>query len=171
MITDETRKKLGDLLLKLRSNPKTAKTVASAIREIDPSIRFPDLEADSLKEYVDSKFREAEEQKEREAIQNRLEEQRRKVMESFGSDPKVQKKHIEGVEKIMKKYNLFDYEAAAKLYAADNPPPPPKPEYPLPSNWKAPDEKKLFENLLGYERDLAMRAIDELASARKARSH
>jgi hypothetical protein len=168
--SDETRQKLGDLLLKLRSNPKTAKTVAKAIQELDPAIRFPDVEHDELREYVDKRLQEAEEQREREELERRLAMQRRKVMEGFGPDPETQKKHIERVEQLMKKYNLFDYEAAAKLYAAENPPPPPKPERPS-ANWEAPKTKELFENLLGYEREQAYRVIDELAAARKARSH
>lgn len=164
--SDETYGKLGRLLQRLRDNPKTSKVVAKAITAIDDSYKFPDLEQDQLKEYVDNKFESLQNDREREDFTKRLAFQRRQVMQSFGHEPADQEKHIAGVEKVMQETGLYDYHRAAKLYAAENPPPPPRPES-RSANWQAPNAKELFENPLNYERSEAYKAIDDIMVARK----
>lgn len=166
--SDQTLKELGSLLLKLRSHPKTSKTVAKAITQIAPNVRFPDLEQDRLRGYVDKRFEELQLEREREQAEQRLAEQRKKVMLSFGDDPKEQERHIAGVEEIMRKYNLFDYEAAAKIYAASASSPAAKPE-PMPgAPWEAPKIKEMFENPNAYARKLAFEYFTERDARRSA---
>lgn len=160
--SDETLKELGQILLRARNNPKTSTTAAKMVRELDPSIKFPDLEVQDLREEFNAKFEEQEIEREREAALRQLAAQRRRVSERFNNDPK----HIHAIEETMKKYGIADYEAGAKLYAADSPPPVSRPDRPTP-NWTMPNIKELMERPLQYEREEAYKAIDDINAQRQ----
>lgn len=168
--SDETYAKLGKLLQKLRDNPKTSKVVAEAITSVDSSYKFPDLEQDRLRDYVDKKFENLEQKQETDDFTKRLAAQRRRTMQSFGDDPEVQRQHIAGVEKIIQETGLYDYDKAAVLYRDANPPPPPRPETRT-ANWQAPQAKELFENPLAYERNEAYRAVDDILASKRQQTH
>lgn len=160
--SEKTLSELGQLMLKLRKNPKTSKTIARAVNEIDPSVKFPDLETDDLRSEMNRRFAEQDEARDREEAMRRLAAQRRRVSERYDNDPK----HVQAIEGLMQKYGLLDYEAAAKLYAAEQPAPTPRQEPRPTANWHMPDIKALMENPLRYEREEAFKAIDEINANR-----
>ena len=165
VISTQTEKDLAALMLKLSGNPKTRRKQLAMIREVDPNYRIP---ADvQLEEYKEQVKREREEEKIRaqaEKSQERQTGQRQGLIES-GKYTEEQVKEIEGV---MRKYGLGDYDAGAKLYAADMTPA-------KASNanrprhgqiWEFPDLPGLLQNPEKAATDAAYAVLDEMRSGR-----
>ncbi len=166
-LSDQTTKELADLLVRLRKNPKTSGKVARLINEVDPSIKFPDLETADLRAELMGQIDELKNERERDAALRKIAAQRRRVAQSFGDDPEIQARHLAGVEKVIEQTGLVDYEQAAKIYAYDQPKPEPRPEPFMGQQWQAPDIKGLFENPLAFGRNEAFRAIDEINKSKQ----
>lgn len=164
--SDATRAKLGDLLLKLTTNKATRPTITRAISKIDPTMKFSEHDTEDLRSEVMGMIENDKEEREKEAMYRRLAAQRKQVMEGFGPDPEAAKPHIEAVDKIVQETGL-DFKRAAKLYAAENPPPPPRPEGVIGTKWEMPNVEELFTNQKAYETDLANQAISEIMASRK----
>lgn len=103
------------LAMKMAGNPKTRAHFFATAQAVDPSIRLP---ADvQLAQFKHESKREREEDKIR-AQAERLQEQqsaaRAKLRRKYNEE---QVKEIE--EKVMQKYGISDYEAAAKVYGSD----------------------------------------------------
>jgi hypothetical protein len=162
----QTLLELGQLALKLAGNQKTRRKFLAQVKEVDPNYRPPaDVQLEDFKEQTK---REREEEKIRaqaEQHQQRAAGQRQRLIES-GKYTDDQVKEIE--EKVMKRYGLNDYEAGAKLYAADLAPA-------RPSNgqkarhgqiWEFPNIPGLLQNPEKAASDAAYAVIDELRAGR-----
>jgi ParB-like chromosome segregation protein Spo0J len=110
-----TQSELAELLLQMRDDPEDKKALAPLLKK--RGIALNDVENDQTVERVqkmleaDKYNRKAEQQEaERQAERNRL-------MSRYSPE------EVEKIENdVMKKYGLNDYDAAAKIYAHDNPP-------------------------------------------------
>lgn len=157
---------LGTLALKIAGNPKTRRDFLKQVKAVDPSYRPPaDVQLEDFKE----EFRREESDKQIRAQaqyqQRQRAGQRQKLLES-GRYNEEQVVEIE--EKVMKKYGLNDYEAGAKLYAADLAPNRPsnrdKPRHG--QIWEFPDLPGLLNNPEKAATDAAYAVIDELRGNR-----
>lgn len=164
-ISTQTEKDLAQLLLKLSGNPKTRRHTLAMIKAVDPNYRIP---ADvQLEEYKAQVAREKENDKitaQAEKSRERQQGQRQGLIQS-GKYTEDQVKEIEGV---MSKYGLGDYEAGAKLYAADMAPA-------KASNrdrprhgqiWEFPDLPGLLQNPEKAANDAAYAVLDEMRAGR-----
>lgn len=166
--SDQTNKELADLLVRLRNNPKTSKVVAKAIRQIDPSVKFNDLEIDDLRAEVRGEIEDMKTEKERDEIMRRMASERRKIAERYkNEDGTINEQHMGAIEAIMKQKGIYDYDVASTYYAAQLPAPEPRPQARMGAHWQAPKLDGLFENPLQWSRNEAFKAIDELSQARK----
>lgn len=110
--------RLSTLLYKMSHDPRTRDDTARIMSKVDPNAAkaFADV---SLKDQFAQFRKEMEDEKLRERMaqaQQRQREQRQKLAERFSED-----QIVEMEKTIMTKHGLGDYEAASKIYAADNP--------------------------------------------------
>lgn len=155
---DETLKELGKLAVKLASNKKTRRGFIKAVKEIEPDRQFPDQDVQDLREEMEERMTRDREERETAAMAERLAAQRAGLGDRFSEE---QIKEIE--TKVMPKYGLSDYEAAATIYGADLAPAVPTNQQPRPSgSWELPDLPGLKEDPAKAARDHAYRVIDEL---------
>lgn len=163
-LTPEAQAQLAELTQALAHNPKTRKKFVGLVKEIDPSRRFPDVELDDMREEL-KRDREAEKlEREAEKTRIRLETQKDSLKSRYDD------KAIEEIEKVMEKYGISDYDAGAKLYAADLKPAAPTYEE-NDHRWKMPGiEMKDFGNLKQISRGKAYQVIDEITKNRKKAS-
>jgi hypothetical protein len=166
-LSDQTTKELADLLVRLRKNPKTSNKVARLINEVDPTIKFPDVETEDLRRELMGQIDELKNERERDAALRKIAAGRRRVAQSFGEDPEIQSRHLAGVEEVIERTGLIDYEEAAKIYAYEQPKPEPRPEPFMGQQWQAPDTKGLFENPIAWARNEANKAIKEINDAKQ----
>lgn len=160
-LTPEAQEQLAQLAQNLAHNPKTRKQFVGLVKEIDPTKRFPDVEADDLREDMKKEF---EKRDQAAAAKHALEEQE---AQKNGLRSRYDDKAIEEIEKIMEKYGISDYEAGAKIYAADLKPAQPTYEE-NDHRWKMPGiEQKDFPNLKQISRQRANQAIDDIVRNRK----
>ena len=119
------------LLDKLGSSPKTRRQILSLIKELDPNVQIPELDATKpledkiaaleklVRERGDKEAKESEEQQKRTAAA--------KAEKHFEDGKKLLKKAgftdegIGNVEKFMADRGLVDYEAALALWEKDHP--------------------------------------------------
>lgn len=151
------------LLVELTKDPRTRLNVSRAIKELRPDIEMPYLEIDEFKESVNKKLEEEKAEREREKVIERLERERERIVKKYGEEATKE------IEALMEKNGLADYSLAAKLYAADLPPPK---ERSAPVNrhgerWEMPN----FEEFKTNARDAALKkayeVIDEMRGGRR----
>ena len=156
---------LGKLAAKVYQNPKTKKAWLKAAKETDPTLVFPELENDSLREELDAKLQAEREEREKERHEARLSKQRESLRDRFSEE------QIQDMEKtVMVRYGLADYDAASKIYGADLAPAvPTNQQHRHGANWELPDFKGLKENPTKAARDMAFSVIDELKTPKGRR--
>lgn len=155
-LTLEAQAQLAKLMTDLANNPKTRKKVVGLIKEIDPSRRFPDVEAEELEEKMQREFERRDQAREAERVKTRLESQK------AGLADRYDEKAIEEIEKLMEKKGISDYEDGAMLYAAVTKPATPTYEA-KDHRWSMPAiDIKDFGNLSAIKRQRANQAIDDL---------
>ena len=131
----KTTKASHILLDKLGRNPKTRVKVLQAMKEDNPDLIIPELDAstpamdkisalekaleDEKKSRADDKALESKRRQE-EAIEGTIEKHRAKLRKSGYDD-----EGIEGIEKLMQERGLTDYEAAEALFEKNIPQPDP----------------------------------------------
>jgi len=157
-----TQEQMAKLLGKLMSEPKTRRTVGKAIREVEPNVRFPDLDLEDLKEELRADREKEKADRETEKLEEKLRTQRDRLKDRYSDE---QLKQIE--EDVMKKHGIFDYEIAAKVYAAEQPPVrESREENHHGATWKIPNFEKYFKDPRGTALDEAHQAIAELRGQR-----
>ena len=165
-VSQQTEHELAQLALKLAGNPKTRRQFLAQVKQVDPNYRPPaDVQLEDFKQEVK---REREEEKMRaagEAEQRRLTDQRQKLLDGGKYTPE-QVAEIENT--VMKKYGLRDYEAGAKLYAADLAPSRPSNANKMRHGqiWEFPNIPGLLQNPDKAASDAAYAVIDELRAGR-----
>jgi len=158
---------LGRLMRKIGTNPKTRRAVTNAIKEVSPGAHFPDQAINDLRDEFNATREKDKMDAETQRITARLEAQKLKLREKFSDD---QIKEIE--ERVMPKYGLADYEAAAIIYGADLKPTDAtsrggRERMIHGTTWEFPELPKLFENPTLAAREEAARVIDEFRAARR----
>lgn len=156
------------LLDKLGANPKTRAQVLALMKEVNPNLVIPELDAAkpvldkvaALEEKLAAKEK-AEAEKEAKAaeaaqkseIEKTIKGGRKKLSEAGWT-----KEGIEGVEKLMQERGLADYEAAAALFEKENP----KEESTVPSNFtkswdlfEAPADNELIKKAVSMPKGAA----------------
>lgn len=121
-LTPEAQAQLAQLSMDMAHNPKTRRKYVELVREIDPSRRFADVEGDELKESMQAEFA----KRDADAERNRILAGQAAARNALTS--RYEEKDILEIESVMTKYGLSDYEAGAKLYAADHKPADPRAE-------------------------------------------
>lgn len=155
-LTSEAQAQLAKLMTDLANNPKTRKKVVGLIKEIDPSRRFPDIEAEEMKEQMQREFEKRDQQSEAARVQRRLEKQKAALADRYDE------KAIGEIEKLMEKKGLSDYEDGATLYSAFTKAATPSHDI-NDHKWSMPAiEIKDFANLKQRSRANAYQAIDDL---------
>lgn len=158
-LSPEAQAQLAKLATDLAHNPKTRKKFVGLVKEIDPSRRFPDVEADDLKEEMTREFEKRDQLREAERARQQLETQR------TGLKSRYEDKDIEEIEKLMEKKGISDYEDGAILYAAITKPATPSYEA-KDHRWKMPGRDiKDFSNPQ-VSRDAIYKAIDDVKRKR-----
>lgn len=155
-LTPEAQAQLAKLMTDLANNPKTRKKVVGLIKEIDPSRRFPDVEAEELEEKMQREFDKRDQLRETERVNRRLEKQKAALSDRYDD------KAIGEIESLMQKKGISDYEDGAMLYAAVTKPATPTYEV-NDHKWSLPAiEIKDFGNLKQRSLANAYQAIDDL---------
>jgi hypothetical protein len=156
---------LGKLAVKLASNKDTRRGFIKAVKTVEPDRAFPDQDVVDLREEMEERLRAEREERATEALQARLAAARQGLAGRFTEE------QIQEIEtKVMPKYGLSDYEAAATLYGADLAPAIPSNQQPKPSaNWELPDIPGLKDDPAKAAREHAFRVIDELRAPQRSR--
>ena len=159
----ETVEDIAELAMKLAANSKTRKAFLSAVKEVDPTKRFPSHEVDTLREEMETKYEadkaERQLEAERKETERRLNAQRAALAGRLNDD------QIKEVEAVMTKYGLTDYEAGADLYEARRPPTPPNDPT---ATWDFPTLDGLLADPTKAARNEAFKVITELKRGRAA---
>jgi hypothetical protein len=165
----ETLIELGKLSLKLARGKDTRRDFLKTVKKIDPNYMLPgDQQVQDLRTEMEDRDAARELKAATDASNARLEKQRQGLLDGtllpgrkFDAD---QVKEIE--EKVMPKYGISDYEAAAKIYASDLKPAKPSGKQPNGSNanWSFPDLPGLMDDPAKAAREAAHQVIDELHS-------
>lgn len=156
------QKELAELALGLAHDPKTRKEFVNLIKKRDPNFRAADVEIEDLRDDVDQRFAARDQQEEARKATDRLSAQRRNLIDSG----RFKEEDVVKIEKdVMEKYGLADYDAAAKLYAADMKPAGATPEIKT-RVWEMPDLKSAMNDPAGQARSEAYKAIDEIKRKR-----
>lgn len=164
--SQQTLMELGQLALKLAGNPKTRKNFLKDVQAVDPNYRPPaDVQLEEFKAEIKKDQEEREIRAQAARQQNFRSNQRAKLISS-GKYTEDQVKEIETA--VMKKYGLADYEAAAKLYAADVAPAKPsnREKFRHGQIWEFPNLPGLLQNPEKAASDAAYAIIDELRQGR-----
>lgn len=163
MVDDpETERAMGRLLKKIGMNPKTRPAVVQAIRTIDPSARFHDIENKETRDYVDQRFAEEEERRAADRSNAQLRRQKAKIAEQYGEE------NVQKIEQYMIDNGVPNYEVAGKAWGADNAPAMPN-NMPNPNQpWQQPaGMKELLSDGKRIRFDRAKAAIDDILKARQ----
>lgn len=151
---------LGKLALQVGHNPKTRRQFFQAVKEIAPE-RYAAQIDQRVEDQLEEIRREREADKlarEQEKVTTRLEAARAALLSRYSEDD-VKKIETD----VMQRYGISDYEAAAKLYAADNVPANPRNDPPKTgATWEMPNFEGLVKNPVKAARDMAFSVIDEL---------
>lgn len=161
----ETLIELGKLSLKMSRNKDTRRDFLKVMKKIQPGYVLPgDQQVEDLRQELADKEAAAELKRSEDAVKNRLEAQRKGLLDGTlipgRTFDEAAVKEIE--EKVMPKYGLSDYEAGAKLYAADLKPARPSGTPSSGASWTLPDLPGLLEDPSKAAREDAHRVIDEL---------
>jgi hypothetical protein len=155
-LSPEAQAQLAKLATDLAHNPKTRKKFAGLVQEIDPSRRFPDVEADDMRADMKKEFEKRDQEREAERVKLRLETQKESLRSRYDDSA------IAEIEKLMEKKGISDYEDGAILYAAITKPATPTHDV-NDHAWSLPKiDIKDFGNLKQRGRAQAYQAIDEL---------
>jgi hypothetical protein len=159
-----TLQELGKMMIRLSGNSKTRKTTLKNVKELDPSFRLPsDVEMEDFRAEQQAKDEARKIEDESRKALERQEAQRRDLLAKYSEE---QVKEIE--TNVMQKYGLSDYEAGAKLYAADFKPA--QPSGSMSSSgavWTLPDLPGLLDDPVKAARQEAERAIDEINRSKR----
>ena len=160
-----TQEQLAELSMKLAANAETRKAFAKLVKKVDPGIHqraFTDLIADEVREDLAREKEEDRIKAESQRIKDDLEAQRKGLLATYSED------QIKEIEKVMERYGIANYDAGAKIYAADR--------APVQENgrkqarhgerWTLPDLPGLMKDPIGAARDAAYGVIDELNAKR-----
>lgn len=162
-LSPEAQAQLAELSISLAHNPKTRKAFTKLVQEVDPSKRFPDVEADDLRDTIKNEFEVRDQQAEARRIKAQTENQRADLLESG----RYKEEDVKEIEKIMEKHGISDYDVAAKVYSADTKPASPTSDIKS-RTWQMPQLKKEdLGNLTQNARDKAYATIDEIRGRRK----
>jgi hypothetical protein len=157
-----TAQALGELMHKLAHNPKTRKSVAKMVKEVDPdrAAAFTDIELDDKVEALREEFTAKEDARQREEVTRKLEAQRKGLLAKGYTEDQV--KEIE--EKVMPRYGISDYDAASVLWANENPPAQPTPgeKRSNGTHWEFPMFEQYASDPRKASLDRAHEVIDEL---------
>lgn len=167
----ETTAQLAQLALRLSRDPKTRKTFLKAVKEIDPSRRFPDLEIDDLRDEMEANRAADETKREGERIQARLGAQRQGLLDgTLIPGRKFTPEDVAKIESdVMPKYGIADYEAAATIYGAHQKPADATPEITTRGRWEMPSHKGLMDNPRQWSMNAANEAVRDILAARAGR--
>jgi hypothetical protein len=159
-LAPEVQAQLAKLATDLAHNPKTRKQFTKLVKEIDPTKRFPDIEAEELEEKMQREFEKRDHEAEAKRTQDRLEKQKESLKSRFKDED------ISEIEKLMEKHGISDYDVGAKLYAAETKPA--EPTYEMQDRaWSLPKiDIKDFGNLKAQARKNAYQAIDDIKRKR-----
>lgn len=163
----EAQKQLAELMVGMSKNPKTRKEFTRLVREVNPSMSFPDVEKEEMRETITSEFAKRDQENETKRVKERLEAQRSSLITSG----RFKEEDVGKIEKeVMEKHGISDYEVAAKVYAADMRPASPTPE--IKSRvWEMPMAslgKEALGNMDNFARNEAYKAIDDIKKKRPA---
>lgn len=154
-LTPEAQAQLAELATTLAHNPKTRRQFVSLVREVDPTKRFLDVEAEELKETVTAEFAKRDAAAEKAKIEAAQEAARHALTSRYSEDD------IKKIEEGMTKHGIADYEVGAKLYAADAVMANPRPE-PRSQTWEMPKMTAAdVQNPSKYALNNAYAVIDE----------
>jgi len=167
-MADENREEVFKLLDKIAKDPVAKKDFLRAARKVEPEWQAPvDVAVDELRDEIRAE-READRlARETERSNAALEAKRRGIVERYGEDAV---KIIE--DDIMKRHGTADYDLAARIYAAEQPPPDRERRDQDASRhgaiWRMPeiDLKAYNDNPKLAARDAAYKLIDEFRKAR-----
>lgn len=127
--------RVNETLAKIARNPKAARLLEQAHKEVDPSVTTPlsdkekeanaPLEAlrkelDDIKKQAAEDKAKADQERAQASIQARWSKGRTKLL-----DAGWQPEGLEKLEKMMEEKGILDHEDAAKIFEADHPPQPP----------------------------------------------
>lgn len=159
-LTPEAQAELAKLAIDLANNPETRKDFARMTKKIDPKRRFPDVEAEDLREEMKREFEERDRKREADRVKAELESQKEALKGQYDEES------ISRIEKIMEENGLSNYELGARLFAAET-----KPAIPTPAvsdhRWKLPEvDPKDFDKLSQNTLATAYTVIDELKRKR-----
>lgn len=174
-VAPEVAADLGKLLLSLTHNPKTRKTIAKAIKEIDPDSphaqAFADVDVQDQFEKFKQEQADREIENQRKAVMAEMNAKRNALLTGGpdGSGRKYGEDDIKKIETLMEKKGITDYEDGATLYAATLPPLDPKPsDMPIEhgATWEFPEWSKFSENPDKAARNTAHTVITEFMRKR-----
>lgn len=154
---------VGKMMRRVAANPKTRRQVYQTLKQADPSVRWPDQDIEDFKEEWLKK--QDEERIARKAAEDKaeMEKQRATFLERYGEED------LKKIEKLMEKHAIFDYEVAAKLYAAEAPPPTQGNEAygsAGSTRWEMPSDKELLDNPTKWADKMARQTIAEFRQQR-----
>lgn len=163
---------LADMTLALANNPETRKEFAKLAKKAKLPYKFNDVEAEeaalsSVEKTVDEKL--AADQRRRDAAETtlRLNTKRAKLVKNdknpdgrFSEDDMKAK-----LEPFMQEHGISDYDDAATLFAAYNPPTPQTPEIATKGIWELP-AGDWITNPRATARREAMKAVGDIVARR-----
>lgn len=167
----ETQRELGRLLFKMSRNKDTRRPVLQTIKKVDPEYMLPgDQQVEDLRQEFEEREEKRTRDSEQKAVNERLEAQRRGLMDgTLLPGRKFDEAQIKEIEdKVMPKYGIADYEAAAKIYASDLKPEKPRngPVNGHGATWTFPDIPGLMDDPTKASREAAHAVIDEFNGTR-----
>lgn len=159
-LDQKTKDELAALAMDLAGNKDTRKTFGKLAQKINPNLgaSFRDVEMDELREEIDGlkTGKTGSVERKRAEIEARMVEQRAQLGNRYDEAS------IGEIEKVMQEYGLTDYEAGAKIYAADNGPGLQRDVSDRSGgSWEMPKYDGLFENPIKAARNMAHNVIDE----------
>jgi hypothetical protein len=165
-IPHETLIELGKTAMRLSRNKETRRDFLKAIKKVAPDYTLPgDQQVEDLRQELADERAANEAKATGDAVKARLEKQRAGLLDgTLIPGRKFDEAAVKEIEeKVMPRYGLSDYEAGAKLYAADLKPA--RQTTGLPSagaSWTLPDLPGLLDNPAKAALEAAHGVIDEL---------
>lgn len=149
---------MGNLMRKLAANPKTRGPLINLVTSQDPSAarHFPDHQVEQLRRQIIADKQKEKLEREAAETKSKLEAKRKDLLDRYGED------NVKGIETLMEKHGLHDYDLGARLYSAENNQGSARLEPPRSSRWTMPDDKKLLENPSDWANETAHTVINEL---------
>lgn len=160
-LDEQATRDLANLALGMSRDKELRPLVNKFLKKTSGKV-LPDVEMEELRAEIKSDLEKEKQEREAEKVKLRLEAQRDSLKSRY------EDKDISEIEKLMEKYGLSDYEAAAKLYAADTTPA--EPTHDIGSqNWELPKvEVKDLGNLVTRRRSNIHSVIGDIIKQRKA---